>query len=73
MTLKTLLKLRGLRQEDLAEKVGVEQASVSRWMSGVNFPTAAFAQLTATTLRVQVDWKAFASRRLQFKGFQKGV
>lgn len=39
MTLETILKMENITQEELAKKIKVSQATISRWISGKTKPT----------------------------------
>lgn len=39
MTLETILKMENITQEELAKKLNVSQATISRWISGKTKPT----------------------------------
>lgn len=38
-TLKSLAKIKGIKQRELAEKLGVAEASISRWFKGERQPS----------------------------------
>lgn len=55
MEIKRLREAAGLRQCDLAERMGVKQASVSAWESGLAMPSAANLLKLADILNCSVD------------------
>ena len=46
----------GMTQKDLAERVGVTEATVSRWESGESDPSLSFGILLADYFNVSVDY-----------------
>lgn len=50
-----LRKDEGLTQEQLAEKIGVTQKSVSRWETGKNMPDVSLLQLLSSELNISVS------------------
>jgi transcriptional regulator with XRE-family HTH domain len=54
--LKERMEAVGLRQERLAELVGVKQSTVSRWLSGQDAPAGVRLQSLATTLETTADY-----------------
>lgn len=50
-----LRKDKGLTQEQLAEKIGVTQKSVSRWETGKNMPDVSLLQLLSLELDISVS------------------
>lgn len=55
MEIKRLREAAGLRQYELAERMGVKQASVSAWESGQAMPSAANLLKLADILDCSVD------------------
>lgn len=55
MEIKRLREAAGLRQYELAERMGVKQASVSAWESGQAMPSAANLLKLADVLDCTVD------------------
>lgn len=55
MEIKRLREAAGLRQYELAERMGVKQASVSAWESGQAMPSAANLVKLADILDCSVD------------------
>ena len=55
MEIKRLREAAGLRQYELAERMGVKQASVSAWESGQAMPSAANLLKLADILDCTVD------------------
>lgn len=55
MEIKRLREAAGLRQYELAERMGVKQASVSAWESGLAMPSAANLVKLADILDCTVD------------------
>ena len=55
MEIKRLREAAGLRQYELAERMGVKQASVSAWESGQAMPSAANLVKLADILDCTVD------------------
>ena len=55
MEIKRLREAAGLRQYELAERMGVKQASVSAWESGLAMPSAANLLKLADVLDCTVD------------------
>lgn len=55
MGIKRLREAAGLRQYELAERMGVKQASVSAWESGQAMPSAANLVKLADILDCTVD------------------
>lgn len=55
MEIKKLREAAGLRQYELAERMGVKQASVSAWESGQAMPSAANLLKLADILDCTVD------------------
>ncbi len=53
-TLTLLLKSKGVRQEDLAEKLGVAQANVSKWCNGT-IPRGNYAAKIALFFDVPIE------------------
>ena len=51
----TLRRLRGLTQEELAERVGVSRQAVAKWESGESTPDLASCCTLAELFRVSVD------------------
>lgn len=45
----------GMTQKEVAEKVGVDQSSVSLWENGKNFPRAAILKKLAALYHCTVD------------------
>jgi transcriptional regulator with XRE-family HTH domain len=54
MLLKELLKSKGLKQNWLANKIGVSEVTVSNWCSGKSVPTKAHLQKISEILEVPV-------------------
>ena len=54
-TLSQLRKKKGLSQAELAERLHVNQASVSRWEKGMGAPGAGMLQKLADVLEVDVS------------------
>lgn len=50
-----LRKEKGMTQEQLAEKLGVTQRSVSRWETGKNMPDISLLQLLSSELNISVS------------------
>ena len=67
MTLKTLMRKRQMNQETLARKVGRAQATVSRWTAELLLPPAGVAAKIGQALNAEVNWQAYARKRMQFK------
>ena len=61
--LRQRVKALGLDQRDLALTVGVDPATVSRWLRGGALPNPNVVPLLAKTLEIQTDelWKAINS------------
>ena len=55
MEIKRLREAAGLRQYELAERMGIKQASVSAWESGLAMPSAANLVKLADILDCTVD------------------
>lgn len=55
MEIKKLREAAGLRQYELAARMGVKQASVSAWESGAAMPSAANLVKLADILQCTVD------------------
>lgn len=55
MEIKRLREAAGLRQYELADLMGVKQASVSAWESGKAKPTAANLEKLASILNCSID------------------
>lgn len=55
MEIKRLREAAGLRQYELADRMGVKQASVSAWESGQAYPTAENLIKLADILHCTVD------------------
>ena len=55
MEIKKLREAAGLRQYELADRMGVKQASVSAWESGAAMPSAANLMKLADILQCSVD------------------
>jgi transcriptional regulator with XRE-family HTH domain len=53
--LKTLRENAGLNQKELAERLGVDQASVSRWERGIGEPGVSMVVPLATILDVPLE------------------
>ena len=53
--LKRLRKARGMTQQELADRLGVSNKSVSRWESGGGYPDVALLEPLARALGVTVD------------------
>ena len=53
--LQQLRKLRGLTQEDLAERVGVSRQAVAKWESGETSPDLEKSRLLAQVFGVSLD------------------
>ena len=54
--LREARRMSGLRQKDLANKIGTTESCVSRWMNGKVFPEAVYIPALATALNVSTDW-----------------
>ena len=54
--IKELRKLRGIKQEDFAEGLGVSVQTVSRWENGVNYPDISMLPAIASFFRVTADY-----------------
>jgi len=48
-------RLLGLRQEDLAQKLGVDPCTISSWESGEHRPTGKSLEILKNYLRQQID------------------
>ena len=46
----------GMRQKDLANKIGTTESCVSRWFNGRVFPEAVYIPALARALNVSTDW-----------------
>ena len=66
--LKTLRTEQGLTQEQLAEKLGVSNRSVSRWENGVNMPDFDLLMELARRFGVGIDELLDGERKLQPAG-----
>lgn len=55
LRIKELRKLRGISQEKLAEKVGIEQNNISRIENGINYPSAETLNNIALALNVDIN------------------
>lgn len=54
--LREAMDAAGIKGVDLAEKVGVEPPSVSRWINGLDFPDDARLPKIARTVKVSTDY-----------------
>jgi transcriptional regulator with XRE-family HTH domain len=54
MLLKVLLKSKGLKQQWLANKIGVSYVTVSNWCSGKSMPTKEHLQKISEVLEVPI-------------------
>lgn len=54
--IKQARNVRGLRQQDLANQIGVSQSTLSHWENGVYEPDLAAIRKIATTLDVSVEY-----------------
>lgn len=55
MTFKELMKRKGYTQEQLAERIGVKQPTISGWVKGLNHPRTKQLPIIAQTLGVSVS------------------
>ncbi len=55
MTLRELRKERGLRQEDVAKRLEVDQAAVSQWETGKSGPSRKYRRKLAKLYGVPED------------------
>ena len=55
MTFKELMKRKGYTQTELAEKLGVKQATISGWQNGLRMPRTKQLQVIAQALGVSVS------------------
>lgn len=55
MTLRELRERTGLRQSDVAEKIGTDQSVVSKWETGDHFPHRIFRKPLSKLYGVTVD------------------
>lgn len=55
MTLKELIKSKGYTQQELADKLNVNQSSVSAWITGRTRPTTAKLSKVAKALGISVN------------------
>ena len=55
MTFKELIKRKGYTQEQLAEKLGVDQSTISGWQNGIRTPRTKQLPLIAQALGVSVS------------------
>lgn len=68
--LKALLKERGMKQAELARRLGSTQTSVCRYVSGQRIPTVDVAVLIADALNVSMDELLCTA---ELRGYQKGA
>ena len=54
MTLETILKMENITQEELAKKLNVSQATISRWISGKTKPTFESVLILSNLLDIDV-------------------
>lgn len=54
--LRHVIKTSGLKQKDLAKKIGVSEISISRYCSGTQVPTRVTVNMLAALLGVSVSW-----------------
>lgn len=54
--LREARRMSGLRQKDLANKIGTTESCVSRWMNGKVLPEAVYIPALANVLNVSTDW-----------------
>ena len=54
--LKKIMFLKGIRQTEIADRIGVNKGNVSRWMKGENIPYGENLTKLAATLGVSVDY-----------------
>lgn len=55
MTFKELMKRKGYTQTELAEKLGVKQATISGWQNGLRMPRTKQLPVIAQALGVSVS------------------
>lgn len=55
MTFIELLKKKRIKQNDLASKLGISQASISYWVTGKNNPSLAMIQKIANVMDCELD------------------
>jgi transcriptional regulator with XRE-family HTH domain len=53
--LKALREKAGFNQQELADRLGVDQASVSRWENGISEPGISMARPLAAALGVSIE------------------
>ena len=54
--LKAALKFRSMTQRDLAEKVGITESAISRYITGTRLPKMHIAFKICDALGVSLDW-----------------
>lgn len=52
--IKACIESRGIRQKDLAEKMGCKEVSISRWVNGVRDPKSADLERLAKALGMEI-------------------
>lgn len=67
MTLAKLLEIRRVKQVPLAKRLGVTQATVSRWVSEKVLPSPKTVPLLGAVLKTRVDRDEYVKGRLRFK------
>ena len=65
--LKQLRKSKGIRQDQLADVLGVERSSISKWERGANNPTSIMMQKIANYFDVSIDY--LTGRKIEDNSF----
>ena len=55
MTFTELMKEKKIRQNDLANKLGISQASISYWVTGKNNPSLAMIKKISNVMGCELD------------------
>ena len=56
MILRTTIREKGMKQREFAEKIGIHEVTLSRYICGVNSPKPDFMKRIADTLGVTVGY-----------------
>lgn len=61
--LRLAIKMKGITQKELAARIGVSEAIVSRWVRGNRFPHAKQLFALAEALDVDAEWLTLGKER----------
>lgn len=70
--LKELRTLKGITQEELANKLGVRQQTIGKWEASITVPRLPMLQKIGAFFNVSVDYLLGRTDEPQGTGFQKG-